>query len=166
MDQRTLQDSATAADRYGEVALGVECAWPQAYGAPTAVQGFFSIPSSSPKRDSGVGVAFSLVAALLLGTALSAGAAPYAPQEYDFSTLSSMGADAFGIVESVRAVPLHAAPPGLADVFEHDLHADTVDELVVRLDNGGVATVILSGAERFRLGERVRLLSDGRVLRT
>jgi len=68
MDQRNLPIAA-AADRYGEVALGVECAWPHLTGAPTAVQGLVSPSSSYPQRDSGVGAAVSLVAALLLGTA-------------------------------------------------------------------------------------------------
>jgi hypothetical protein len=74
MDQRTIPHAAAAADRYGEVALGVECAWPQLTGAPTAVQGLVIPSSSSPKRDPGVGAALSLVAALLLGTAPSASA--------------------------------------------------------------------------------------------
>ena len=69
MDQRNLPIAAAAADRYGEVALGVECAWPHLTGAPTAVQGLVSPSSSYPQRDSGVGAAVSLVAALLLGTA-------------------------------------------------------------------------------------------------
>ena len=69
MDQRTQPKAAAAADRYGEVALGVECAWPHLTGAPTAVQGLVSPSSSYPQRDSGVGAAVSLVAALLLGTA-------------------------------------------------------------------------------------------------
>jgi len=165
MDQRTVQDSAAAADRYGEVALGVECAWPQVSGAPTAVQGFSLSPSSSPKRDSGVGVALSLSVALLLGTALAAGAAPYAPEEYDFSELSSMGPAALGIVESVREVPLRSTPAELANVYEHSLNAETGEEVVVRLDDGNTVTVTLDGAQQFRPGERVRLLG-GRVLRT
>lgn len=166
MDQRTLQQPAADAGRYAEVALGVECAWPQPLtGAPTAVQGLDSPPSSSPKRDSGVGVAFSLVAALLLGTALVAGAAPYAPQEYDFSELSSIGPSALGIVESVREVPLRPVDAQLANVFEHSLNAETGEELVVRLDDGRAVTVRLDGIQHFRPGERVRLLG-GRVLRT
>jgi hypothetical protein len=160
MDQRTLQHSAAAADRYGEIALGVECAWPQITGAPTAVQGLDSPSSSSPQRDSGVGVAFSLAAALVLGISLAAHAAPYAPQEYDFSGLP---ASVPGVVESVRAVPLHANPAQFVDVFEHALNAETGEELVVRLDDGRAITVRPRSQQGFRPGERVRLVG-GRVL--
>jgi hypothetical protein len=172
MDQRTLQYAAAAADRYGEIALGVECAWPLLTGAPAAVQGLVSPSSSSPNRGPDVGsasffraVGVSLVALLLLVPARPADAAPYAPQEYDFSELSMIGPSAVGIVESVREVPLHAGPAELVNVFEHSLNAETRKELVVRLDDGRVVTVLLDGEERFRPGERVRLL-DGRVLRT
>jgi hypothetical protein len=130
-----------------------------------AIQGLFCSSSPSPSRDPGVGVALPLLAALLLGTALAVSAAPYAPQEYDFSELSMIGPSAVGIVESVREVPLHAGPAELVNVFEHSLNAETRKELAVRLDDGRVVTVLLDGEERFRPGERVRLL-DGRVLRT
>jgi hypothetical protein len=162
MDQRTLRHSAAAADRYGEIALGVECAWPQITGAPAAVQGLVSPSSSSPKRDSGIGVASSLAAALLLGASLAADAAPYAPQEYDFSGLP---AAALGIVESVREVPLHATPAAFVDVFEHALNAETGEELVVRLDDGRAITVRLDSVQRFRAGDRIRLVG-GRVSRS
>ena len=75
MDQRTHPHAAAAADRYGEVALGVECAWPHLTGAPTAVQGLVSPSSSYPQRDSGAGVAVSFAAALLLSAAPAASAA-------------------------------------------------------------------------------------------
>ena len=172
MDQRTLQYAAVAADRYGETALGVECAWPQVTGAPTAVQGLVSPPSSSPNRDPDVGSAsffraagVSLVALSLLAAALPADAAPYAPQEYDFSDLSTIGPSALGVVECVREVPLAASPADFINVFEHSLNAETGEELVVRLDDGSAVTVRLDGMQRFRPGERVRLLG-GRVLRT
>jgi hypothetical protein len=100
-----------------------------------------------------------------MAAALPADAAPYAPQEHDFSELSSLAPSAFGVVESVREVPLQAAPAELANVFEHALRAETGDEVVVRLDDGRSVTVVLDGAQRFRLGDRVRLLG-GRVLRT
>ncbi|HVQ60698.1 MAG TPA: hypothetical protein VMS53_01300 [Burkholderiales bacterium] len=171
MDQRTQSSpSAAAAGRYGDIALGVECAWPQITGAPTAAQGLLS--SSSPlKRDSDVGSAsffraaqVSLVALLLLAPALSADAETYAPQEYDFSELSTIGPSADGVVESVRDVRLSANPAELVNVFEHSLNAETGEELVVRLDDGSAVTVRLDGVPRFSPGERVRLLG-GRVLR-
>jgi outer membrane lipoprotein SlyB len=167
MDQRTLQ--VTATDRYSGVALGVECAWPAISGAPTAVQGFSS--SSTPKRDPEVGGAFPLraasvaLAAVLLAVTPPASAAPYAPEEYDFSELSSMGPASFGTVESVREVARRPTHAQLADVFEHSLNAETGDELVVRLDDGRAVTLRLIGEQRFQPGERVRLLG-GRVLRT
>src|SRR5262245_54070653 len=157
--------SLQQADRYGGIPLGVESAWPTAYGAPTAVPGLSSSPSSSPKWDSGVGAATSLAVALLLGTALVAGAAPYAPQDYDFSGLASVDASALGVVESVREVPLRAGPAGLHNVFEHALKPETGDELVVRLDDGRAVTLLLDGAQTFRPGERVRVVGR-RALRT
>src|SRR5262245_31368873 len=157
--------SLQQADRYGGIPLGVESAWPTAYGAPTAVPGLSPSPSSSPKRDSGVGAATSLAVALLLGTALVAGAAPYAPEEFDFSGVQALDASALGIVESVREVPLRAELAGLQNVFEHAIKPETGDELVVRLDDGRMVTLVLDGAQRFRPGERVRVVG-GRVLRT
>ena len=131
-----------------------------------AIQGlFYSSSSPSPSRDPGVGVALPLLAALLLGTALAVAAAPYAPEEYDFSELSSMGPATFGTVESVREAPLRSGPAQLSNVFEHSLNADTGDEVMVRLDDGRSVTLRLEGEQRFRPGERVRLLG-GRVLRT
>ena len=170
MDQRTLQVTQPAADRYSGAALGVECAWPSISGAPAAVQGFLS-SSPSPKRDPEAGGAFPLrvasvvLAALLLAVTPPASATPYAPEEYDFSDLSSMGPASFGIVESVREVPLRSTHEQLADVFEHSLNAETGDELIVRLDDGRAVTLRLNGGQRFQPGERVRLLG-GRVLRT
>lgn len=135
-------------DRYGGIPLGVESAWPTSYGAPTAVPGLSTTPSSSPKRDFGVGVAASLlVAALLAGATLVADAAPYAPAEYDFSDVSALEPSAFGVVQTVREFALHE------------------EELVVRLDDGGTVKLLLCGAERFQPGERVRVVG-GRVLRT
>jgi len=163
-----MDQQATARD---EVPLGLESAWPGSdqlaiiFGGPTAVQRLDS--SSSPKRDPEVGAALPLrlargaLAALLLAV-LPAAAAPYAPQEHDFSELSS----AFGTVESVREVPLPAAPSGLADVFEHRLNADSGVELMVRLDDGRLVVVTQDAAQRFQPGDRVRLLDRGRVLRT
>ena len=84
-------------------------------------------------------------------------AAPYAPEEYDFSELSSVGPAAFGVIESVRETPLRATPAELPGVFEHSLNTETGQELSVRLDDGNVVTLVLDGMQRFRLGERVRL---------
>jgi len=169
-----MDQQANAGD---EVPLGLESAWPGSdqlaiiFGGPTAVQGLDSSSSSYPQRDAEVGAAFPLraagfaLAALLLVATPPAGAAPYAPQEYDFSEAQAIGPAVHGVVESVRAVPLPADRSGLANVFEHALNAETGEELVLRLDDGRLATVLLEGAGRFHPGDRVRLLG-GRLLRT
>lgn len=158
-----------------EVPLGLESAWPGSdqlaiiFGGPTAVQGLDSSSSSYPRRDAEVRAAFPLraagfaLAALLLAATPPAGAAPYAPEEYDFSGLQALGPSVLGIVESVREVTRHAAQP--ADVLEHALNPETADELVVRLDDGRAVTVRLDARQGFQPGERVRLLG-GRLLRT
>jgi hypothetical protein len=135
------------------------------------VRSLFFLSSSSPKGDSGIGAAFPLraargsLAALLLAVPLTAAVAPYAPEEHDFSELSTLEPSAFGIVESVREVPLHADPAGLAGVLEHSLNAETGVELVLRLDDGRVVTVRQDSLQPLQPGERVRLLA-GRALRT
>jgi hypothetical protein len=106
----------------------------------------------------------ALAAFLLLATP-PAGAAPYAPAEYDFSELQALGPSVLGIVESVREVPLRALSAQPADVLEHALNPETADELVVRLDDGRAVTVRLGARQGFQPGERVRLLG-GRLLRT
>jgi hypothetical protein len=120
--------------------------------------------SSSPNGDSGIGAAFSLRAArislavLLLAAAQFAGAAPYAPSDYDFS-------DLYGTVEAVREVSIRREPAELAAVLEHALQPETGAALVVRLDNGRLIVVMQDGTRRFHPGERVRLLG-GRLLRS
>jgi len=101
----------------------------------------------------------SLLAALgLLAAASGALAQPYAPQEFDFSELAGIGADA-GIVESVLEVPvmrdLHAFDP---EVLELKMVPDTVQELVIRLDGGYAITVTHSeDMQRLQPGQRVRV---------
>ena len=151
-------------DRYRGIPLGVESAWLPVSGAPMEVQSPASSSSSSSKRDSGIGAAFSLravrgaLAALLLAASQFAGAAPYAPSEYDFSDLS-------GTVEAVREVSIRREPGELADVLEHAVQPETGEALVIRLDNGRLIIVMQEGAQRFHPGERVRLLG-GRLLRS
>ena len=76
---------------------------------------------------------------------MPAAAGPYAPQEYDFSGLPALDAQAFGVVESAREL----ARPG-------------AQELVVRLDDGRELVVTQVGTPHFHPGERVRLVSNGR----
>lgn len=150
-------------DRYHGIPLGVESAWLPVSGAPIEVQSPAS-SSSSPKRDSGIGAAFSLraargaLAALLLAASQFAGAAPYAPSEYDFSDLG-------GTVEAVREVSIRHEPRELAGVLEHSIQPEIGEVLVVRLDNGRQIVVMQDGTQRFHPGERVRLLG-GRLLRS
>lgn len=92
----------------------------------------------------------SLAAALAL-TLSSAHAAEYAPQEFDFSELALDGA-ARGIVESVREVTL-------ANPFEHSVKPETADELVIRTDDGRTMILRPMEMQRFRLGQRVRVVA-------
>ncbi len=99
-----------------------------------------------------------LAALILLAAASGAFAQRYAPQEFDFSDLASIGADA-GIVESVREVPvlrdIHAFDP---EVLELKQNPETVEELVIRLDGGHRITVTRSNdMQRLQPGQRVRV---------
>jgi hypothetical protein len=87
-----------------------------------------------------------ITSALFLAAAMPAAAGPYAPQEYDFSGLPVLEAQAFGVVESVREL---SARPG-------------AQELVVRLDDGRELVVTQNEMLHFQPGERVRLVSNGR----
>jgi hypothetical protein len=100
----------------------------------------------------------ALVGLVLLAAAFGASAQPYAPQEFDFSDLSGIGAEA-GIVESVREVPvardIHAFDP---EVLVHTMRPDTVDEVAIRLEAGYVITVTADGdMRRLEPGQRVRV---------
>lgn len=104
------------------------------------------------------------IAAMLAAASATAGCAtPYAPQEFDFGAPDSLDGAAYGIVESVREVRLERNPAGLADVFEHAVNPETRDELIVRLHDGRTVTVLRDGSQRFAPGQRVRVLSGGRV---
>jgi hypothetical protein len=88
-----------------------------------------------------------LTAVLILAGTLSMGyAAEYAPQEFDFSEL--------GTVESVRQVPILELLP---NVFEHAVRPETVNELVIRVDDGREVILRNEAMQRFVAGERVRL---------
>jgi hypothetical protein len=82
-----------------------------------------------------------ITSALFLAAAAPAAAGPYAPQEYDFSGLPALEAQAFGVVESVREL---SARPG-------------TQELVVLLDDGRELVVTQKAMQPFQPGERVRL---------
>jgi len=125
------------------------------YGAP-AVSGLFSSSSSSsPSRGLVAGAAVSLLA--LLFVALTAGAAPYAPRDFDFGESADLDEAVCGVVEEVR--DKDAFGP-LEQALEHPVRPDK--ELRVRLDDGSLVVVAWDGAQRYQPGARVRLL-HGRI---
>lgn len=99
-------------------------------------------------------VTWTVAAAMLAGCAT-----PYAPQQFGFSELHSLGAAALGVVESVQEVALANERPHLVDVFEHAVQPAKGDRLVIRLDSGQAITVLQTGLQRFEAGRRVRVLS-------
>jgi hypothetical protein len=103
-----------------------------------------------------------ILAALILGgAALAAGAAPYAPQEFDFSGLDLSDAAIYGVVESIQPVQ-NQAPD--ADVFELSAQPDA-PRLLIRLDGGAGVEVVQYGPVHFRPGQRVQLVRGPAGLR-
>jgi len=76
----------------------------------------------------------------------------------------SYAGPACGIVESVREVAL-ADPFGFSGVLELSYKPSNADELVVRLDNGHVITVVHTGMQMFEAGQRVQVVADSRGAR-
>jgi len=89
-----------------------------------------------------------LFAAMPLGAAV---AAPYAPQEFDFSGLDGV---AYGTVELVQ--PALPSPTELAEKAEAAL---------VRLDDGRRITVVLRRLQHVEPGERVRVVRGAKSVR-
>jgi outer membrane lipoprotein SlyB len=100
-----------------------------------------------------------LFAALSLAASLTAGAAPYAPQEFDFGELSSRGMVA-GTVESVATVRIERDIHAYEEPAELRIQPELGDRMVIRLDDGRAITLVLKGLQRFEAGERVRIISD------
>jgi hypothetical protein len=97
-----------------------------------------------------------LLATLLLAIAAPLAAAPYAPQEFDFSGLESTVGLQYGLVESVQP-----AQPGESlhvDLFEHAVQPGTAKKLVIRLDGGAGISIVQDGPERLEPGQRVYVL--------
>lgn len=67
------------------------------------------------------------------------------------------GRAARGIVESVQEVQL-AEPSGFPGVFELAFKPPTVDELLVRLDDGRAISVVHTGMQVFEAGQRVQVV--------
>jgi len=82
-----------------------------------------------------------MFAAMPLAGAL---AAPYAPQEFDFSGLDGA---AYGTVELIKP-----APPTPTEL------AENAEAALVRLDDGRRITVVLRSLQHFEPGERVRVV--------
>ena len=100
--------------------------------------------------------------AILAGAALAAAAAPYAPQEFDFTGLD-VSDGSYGVVETVK--PAQRNGPIHADVFEHSVEPEAPAGLLIRLDSGTGVTLVHYGPERFRPGQRVQLVRDREGLR-
>jgi hypothetical protein len=81
----------------------------------------------------------------------------YGQQYFDFCPVPP-AASSSGTVESVRAVPvprdLHAFD---AEVLEHKVAPEMVDEIVVQLDTGPIVIFTERQAHRVHAGERVRV---------
>ena len=103
-----------------------------------------------------------LAATILAGAALGAAAAPYAPQEFDFSGLD-VSDGSYGVVETVSPAP--RTEPIHADVFEHSIEPEASAGLLIRMDSGLAVTLVHYGPERFLPGQRVQLMRDREGLR-
>jgi len=92
----------------------------------------------------------AMLSAVLLFLPLAGNAAPYAPQDFDFSGVE-IGREAYGIVERVHHV----------DAFEHALRQGSPSVLLIRLDSGAelklLHTATLPGAAPLGRGDRVRV---------
>jgi hypothetical protein len=66
---------------------------------------------------------------------------------------------AYGIVESVREVPL-ADPFGFPGVFELAFKPQTADELLVRLDDGRAISIVHAGMRIFEAGQHVQVVPE------
>jgi hypothetical protein len=91
----------------------------------------------------------TLLAALVLGSALAACATPYTLSE-------GLSVHSSGVVESVREVPLDIH--GFREAVEHSINPQTAQELVVRLDDARAVTLV-EEVRRFAPGERVRIVA-------
>jgi hypothetical protein len=89
-----------------------------------------------------------MFAAIPLGGAL---AAPYAPQEFDFSGLDGV---AYGTVELIKP-----APPMPTEL------AENAEAALVRLDDGRSINVVLRLLQHVEPGERVRVVRGAKGAR-
>lgn len=78
------------------------------------------------------------------------------------SAQSGLDGTAYGVIESVREVLLETLEGGIAGIVQHAIGPS--DEVVVRLDDGRVVTVVQNDAQ-FEPGQRVLVLAAGRSAR-
>jgi len=102
----------------------------------------------------------SLLATLSLVAVLAACATPYAQREFDFSDLNGLAGLELGTVESVEVVRIERDIHAFVEALELRMQPDLAEQLVIRLDAGGAVTVMAEGTQRFRVGERVRVVSQ------
>jgi hypothetical protein len=99
------------------------------------------------------------------GAVLALAAVPLAcsiaPRMESESSAADFAAAAPGTVEQVQPVVSYKAVAGLSDVFEHAVGPQNADRLLIRLDGGHWVTLDAEGLQRFRPGERVRVVSGG-----
>jgi outer membrane lipoprotein SlyB len=116
------------------------------------------------RRNSVLSIKKSLLA-LALATLIASCATvtPYAPQQYDFSELVSLPRMGYGIVESVHEAQLDGPYKGVFAAFKHAIKPETIDRLVIRLDDGRAVTLLHEETDRFEPGQRVRVVvaTDG-----
>ena len=94
---------------------------------------------------------------ILAGAAFGVSGQRYALDEFDLSHVAPIGSDA-GTVEAVRETPIARRPHAFVpDVTEHRLHADTAEEVVIRLDSGLVIALPRDPTLRVQPGQRVRV---------
>jgi hypothetical protein len=98
-----------------------------------------------------------LFAPILAGAAFSVSGQRYAMDEFDLATVALIGNDA-GTVEAVREMPIARHPHAfIPDVAEHRLHAETAEQVVIRMDSGLIITVPRDPTLRIQPGQRVRV---------
>lgn len=91
-----------------------------------------------------------LFVASTLAAAMSAvWAAPYAPQDFDFTELHAIE---LGTVAKVREVRLEQ------DLFEHSVRPETAAQLLILLDDGRSVVLYPAQMQRFEAGQRVRVV--------
>jgi hypothetical protein len=105
-----------------------------------------------PRRDFTDLMKKLLIALMFVAMPLSSAfAAPYAPQEFDFSGLDGV---AYGTVELVQP-----APPSPIEL------AQKAEAALVRLDDGRRITVVLRLLQHVEPGERVRVVRGAKGAR-